>query len=238
MQTIYEPKGKAKEYCDWALNIFPCCNHNCTYCYCPIFLHKKPEDYFKDNFEARPGLIPALEKELATGKHAGKLIQLVFIGDPYPAPPVDTTVTREVIKMLKQAGCHVQLLTKGGARAERDFDLLDGEDWFGVTITRMQIEGLEPNAASYAERITSLYNAHKAGIKTWVSLEPVYNPWLVCETIKGCDYIDLYRIGKLNYHSSPINWGEFGRQCERLAAQYGRNIYIKAELRAEMERAT
>lgn len=234
MNTIYKPSGKAGQYAEYALNIYSGCSHNCTYCWARQMHERWHGNGSFDKPVYRAGLLEALDKELVKGVHAGKLIHLCFSCDPYPAG-IDTTPTREVIKLLKQAGCHIQILTKGGSRAERDFDLLDGEDWFGVTITRMQIEGLEPNAAPYAERITSLYNAYHAGIKTWVSFEPVYNPWLVYETLKECDYIDLYRIGKLNYHTSDINWHDFGHECERLAKQYGRNIYIKDELRREME---
>ena len=34
---------------------------------------------------------------------------------------------------MKEFGNHVQILTKGDG--SRDFDLLDGEDWYGVTIS-------------------------------------------------------------------------------------------------------
>jgi DNA repair photolyase len=240
MNTIYTPKGKAAGYAPLALNIYSGCSHGCTYCYMRPMHERFHGPGSFDTPVYRAGLLEELSRNFDTDtqslyrdKYLGETIHLCFSCDPYPAG-IDTAPTREAIKLLKAAGAHVQILTKGGARAERDFDLLDGEDWFGVTITRMEIEGLEPNAAPYAERITSLYNAHKAGIKTWVSFEPVYNPWLVYETLKECDYIDLYRIGKLNYHDSPIDWGEFGRRCEEVAKQYGRNIRIKDELRAEM----
>jgi DNA repair photolyase len=137
--------------------------------------------------------------------------------------------------MLKEAGCHVQILTKGGQRAERDFDLLDGEDWFGITLSGD--ESKEPNAASENERLVSLEKAHIIGVNTWVSFEPVYTPAEVYEALAAAEFIDLFRIGKLNYHPSDINWDEFGRECEWLAIQYGRRIYIKDDLRRAMERS-
>jgi DNA repair photolyase len=33
MQTIYEPKGKAREYAPLALNLYESCPHGCKYCY-------------------------------------------------------------------------------------------------------------------------------------------------------------------------------------------------------------
>jgi DNA repair photolyase len=231
MQTIYEPKGRAGEYCELVLNIYPSCNHGCTYCWANDMRKRWGKDS-PDTFTARPGLLPALEKELAKGKYAGRTIWLCDSCDPYPAPPVDTTITREVIKLLKTAGCHVQILTKGGSRAERDFDLLDGQDWFGVTITGDEKQ--EPGAASEFERIASLWHAHSLGIQTWISHEPVYNQETVYTSIEHGNWIDLLRIGKLNYRPSPINWGDFGRECERRAELHGRKIYIKDDLRKEM----
>ena len=40
MKPIYEPKGKAKEYGDYALNIYTGCPHRCYYCFAPTVLHK------------------------------------------------------------------------------------------------------------------------------------------------------------------------------------------------------
>ena len=44
------------------------------------------------------------------------------------------------------------------------------------------------------------------------------------------------KIGKLNYHSSDINWAQFGREAEALCKSLGLDYYIKDSLRAEMEK--
>jgi DNA repair photolyase len=242
MQTIYQPKGKALEYAPLALNIYSGCSHGCTYC----FMRPMHERFHGvgsfDKRVYRVGLLEALEKELAKGIYADKLIHLCFSCDPYQAGEPDSSrATRDVIKLLKQAGCHIQILTKAGAAAEKDFDLLDGQDWFGVTIAGGPVNCAEkePGASSFYERVTSLQAAHVRGIKTWVSCEPVYNELIVYDMLESNVYakhIDLYRIGKLNYHPSDINWGEFGRRCVELAKLYGRNVYIKDDLRKEMEK--
>ncbi len=54
--------------------------------------------------------------------------------------------------------------------------------------------------------------------------------------IKNPDYIDMYKIGKLNYHPSDINWHDFGHEAERLCIEHGRHYYIKTDLRKEMEK--
>jgi DNA repair photolyase len=237
MNTIYTPKGKAAEYAPLALNIYSGCSHGCTYCYMRPMHERFHGVGSFDKPAYRVGLLTALSHQLATGKYVGQTIHLCFSCDPYPEG-IDTTPTREAIKALKAAGAHVQILTKGGKRAERDFDLLDAGDWFGVTMTSANgpmNAKREPGAASWVDRFTSLELAHKRGIKTWISFEPVYDTYMVKCLIREEPWVDLLRIGKLNYHPSTINWGEFGRECERLAKQYGRNIQIKDELRKEME---
>lgn len=65
--------------------------------------------------------------------------------------------------------------------------------------------------------------------------EPVYEPQYIYDLIKYADYIDEFRIGKLNYFPSDISWKEFGMKCEKLCKEYGRNYMIKEGLRAEMK---
>jgi len=232
MKPIYEPKGRAKEYGDLAINIYTGCNHGCTYCYAPLVLKKSREE-FHANVAPRKGIVEVVKKQLEKEQITGKLIHLCFTCDPYPAG-IDTTPTREVIKAIKAAGNNVQILTKGGKRAERDFDLLDGGDWFGVTVTGKTGHENEPNAAPFDERLETLEIAKNHGINTWVSCEPVYVAGQIYLVICGNRRIDLFKIGKLNYAKSDIDWGEFGRECERLCIEYRRNYYIKEDLRKEM----
>lgn len=235
-RPIYEPRTRAKEYCDLAINIYTGCNHGCTYCYA-----RKMHDRFHPNkdfadVKPRENIVVATSRQLAYGNYKDKKIMLCFTCDPYPAN-IDTTPTREIIQAIKDAGAHVQILTKGGDRARRDFDLLDENDSFGVTLSGFEYKRKteEPNAAPNYERSDSLLNAYNRGIKTWVSCEPVLDIDKVYQMIIDYDYIDFYRIGKLNYFPSNINWKEFGCRCERLCKELGRNYYIKEDLRKEMD---
>lgn len=234
-KPIYEPRSRAREYCDLAINIYTGCNHGCIYCYAPRVLRKTKEAFAE--VQPRAGIVESVKRQIEREKITGKMIQLCFTCDPYPAN-IDTTPTREVIKAIKESGNHVQILTKGGLRAERDFDLLDSNDNFGVTISgnKEQIKSNEPNTAHYLERILTLSRAKKQGIKTWVSCEPVYDPETVYRLIETGSYIDFFKIGKLNYLPSPIDWAKFGFKCEQLCKKLNRNYYIKEDLRAEMER--
>ena len=245
LKPIYQPAGRAKEYGEYACNIYSGCNHRCQYCFASSILHKDRET-FHTVVEQKRDIVESIKRQLDREHITGKLIHLCFTCDPYPAE-IDTMPTREIIKAIKAAGNNVQILTKGGKRAERDFDLLDSEDWFGVTYTG-GLDGVgcrtpnEPNAAPNSERFMSLSNAHRMGIRTWISMEPVLDVSGIFLSIAHDDFIDKFKIGKLNHHTledfglPPIDWDAFGRECERLCKLHGRNYYLKEDLRAEMER--
>lgn len=240
MKPIYKPSGKAAEYGDLAINIYTGCPHRCTYCYAPLML-KRDREVFHSVVEPRKDIVEATKRQLDREQITGQLIHLCFTCDPYPIG-YDTTPTREIIKAIKESGNNVQILTKDGIIAVNEFTLLDKGDWFGVTITGGETE-YEPQAAPVYERLNSLKTACQLGIKTWLSCEPVIDPEAIYSLIQKGYYIDLFRIGKLNYagldprlkeiHDS-IDWAAFGHECESLCKQYNRNYYIKDGLRKEM----
>ena len=235
MKPIYKPKGAAAEYADYCVNIYTGCPHRCYYCFAPNVRHIKRE-VFHSCVEPRKDIVEELRRQLEREQITGKLIHLCFTCDPYPVGR-DTTVTRKVIMTLKEYGNHVQILTKGDG--ERDFDLLDGSDWYGVTISSVTTTSsvAEPNALPPKMRLVELESAKKEGIKTWVSFEPVLDPVAVLDCIRGCAYfIDKVKIGKLNYHPSDIDWAKFGRDVVAACRRMGLDYYIKDSLRAEMDK--
>lgn len=244
MQTIYEPKGKAKEYSEeikgefysnLALNIYKGCNHNCIYCYVPAVLRKTREE-FHSCVEPRDNIVEETKKRLAKGDIVGKTIFLSFTSDPFPIS-CDHTPTYEIIKAIKDSGNFVRILTKGDPNLLELREYLTKDDIFGVTIScgTEKAEEVEPNAAKVWVRLQSLRTIKEyTGCKTFVSCEPVYEPEIIYELIERCNYINEYKIGKLNYAPSDINWGEFGRECERLCIEHNRKYMIKADLRKLM----
>ena len=233
MKQLYVPKGRAKEYGDYAVNIYTGCPHRCYYCFAPQVLHRERET-FHCHIEPRPGIVDALKKQIEREGITGKLVHLCFTCDPYPTG-YDTTPTREIIKLLKESGNHVQILTKGDG--SRDLGLLDGKDWYGITLSCGYTEAkkVEPFAATTNVRVLCLEDAKRRGVNTWISFEPVISTDAVLNTIVGAaGFVDKVKIGKLNYHPSTIDWAKFGREAEALCRKLGIDYYIKESLRAEM----
>lgn len=234
MKPIYIPRGRAGEYGDYAINIYTGCPHRCYYCFAPGALRRDREQ-FHTCVEPRTNIVEEVKRQLDREKITGKLIHLCFTCDPYPTG-YDTTPTREIIKAIKDAGNHVQILTKGDG--SRDFDLLDGEDWYGVTISCWDgmAREAEPQTIAPSARMSIAARAKEAGIKTWASFEPVLDDELILRTLPGSNIIfDKVKIGKLNYHPSGVDWAAFGREAEAICQSRGLDYYIKDDLRKEME---
>ena len=238
MKAIYEPSGKAKEYCELAVNLYKGCGHGCSYCYAPNIWHKQGlarEDFY-NHPAVRPGILEAIAKEAP--KYKGREIQLCFTCDPYQPIDEKLQITRKAIRILKENDITVRILTKGGKRSTRDFDLLEpGRDWYGATLTFDNIASsiyMESNAPYPEERIASLEMAYILGLKTWVSFEPVINPEETLRLIERClDFVDVFKIGKWNHdiRADKIDWNKFTRQAISILENAGKEYYIKEDLK-------
>lgn len=228
---IYKPKGAALEYANYALNIYTGCPHGCAYCYVPAVLRKSKEEFHSD-VRPRDGIIEAVETQLAKGKIKDQLIHLCFTCDPYPRD-YDDTPTREIIKLIKASGNHVQILTKNPIRA--DIDILDAGDVFGVTIDSYRGDY---NIFLSCQCILMMEIAKKNyGLRTWISAEPFHDADKLEDLLsRYTALIDKISIGKLNHIRSDVDWKAFGVRAESLCQQYGMNYTIKDSLRKEMER--
>ncbi|MFA6728967.1 MAG: hypothetical protein WCS17_12260, partial [Prevotella sp.] len=150
-------------------------------------------------------------------------------------------LTRNAIKILHSHNLKVSILTKGGRRSERDFDLLSSRpelSLYGATLVfsdESLRQEIEPGAAPTKERIQSLEIAHdEFKIPTWASFEPVWTAEQSLELMKeAMDYIDIFKIGKLNYNpqSKNVDWKQFAHDAIKLMKDNNKNYYIKKDLR-------
>lgn len=238
MAIIYEPKGKAAEYSPLAANLYRGCDHACEYCYAPSALRMQ-----RDAFRIpapRKGVIEQLKKDVKKLKGDKRPVLLCFTCDPYQKIDEDHKLTRQALNVLLPAGMNVIILTKGGKRSERDFDLLQQykeQVQYGVTLvfaSDAESAKREPGAPVTSERIESLKKAYELGIHTWVSFEPVYFPADAHKLIEQtAGFVDLIKVGKLNYRpeAKDVNWEQFARDVKNQLEQIGVDYYIKDDLR-------
>lgn len=246
MSVIYKPKGKAGEYASLALNIFKGCDHGCLYpCYAPSILKMTREEFGK--VQIRPDLINQLLKELPKYSGTDEPILLCFTSDPYNKWDQENEFTRQVLEMFMDHDVPVSILTKGGARARRDFDILAKMRHveFGQTILfdddRLR-QKWEPGASPIGERIGNLkviksHPTEMGHVRTWVSLEPMIDLAQAVDLIdRYHPLVDHWKVGRWNYHadSKAIDWGTWGKQIEHVLQYYHCDYYIKEDLRKAM----
>ena len=244
MRVIYEPKGRAKEYSPLALNIYNGCVFACAYCYVPIFTHQDKAT-FHSKATPRKDLIKKLKKDAEELSRMGEKRQILlsFTSDPYPPIERELEMTKKAVEILNEHDLNFTVLTKNGKLAERDFDYIDN---FGETIIFMSEEmrmKWERNAPPIRDRVESIKTAWQMGIKTWVSLEPVIDPEEALMVVRKLgDYVDIWKVGKLNHYpdyEKTIDWQKF---YERLIAVFDEmgisrsRIYIKKDLLREVKK--
>ena len=235
--VIYETRGKAREFSELAVNLYKGCDHKCEYCYAPAYTRSAREEFQEP--KPRRDIIQKISldaRELQLERETRPVL-LCFTCDPYQQSDTQYQLSRKAISILHACNLNVMILTKGGQRAERDFDLLTGNDQFGVTLTNLDSKlslKWEPGAASPGERINSLYKAYKKGIKTWVSLEPVLYTDVALEIIRLThNFVNEFKVGTLNYHphARSIDWHKFAIDVKDLLNELNCNYYLKEDLR-------
>lgn len=236
MNALYEPRGMAREYAALACNLYSGCAHGCLYCYAPSCLQRKRE-VFHAEVKARPGIIEALRKDAAKLAGAAERVLLSFTSDPYQPLEEELRLTRRALEVLVEQHVPFQVLTKGGLRAARDFDLfVEGDGWFATTLVftdeAWRVEW-EPNAAPLQSRVEAIQEAHRRGVRTWVSLEPVIDPQQALAVVEQVNpWVDGWKVGKLNHHPAAkgVDWFAFTADVQALLEDTGKEYLVKESL--------
>lgn len=205
-RLIYKPTGKGAEYSNLGLNLYYGCPMGCRYCYVPGLI--KDKNYHNGckariDIEKLKCIIKQLEEKTMIDLHTDRVL-MCFISDPFPDLEMTINNTFPMIKLFKSYGIPITVLSKNLHLAKRYIRwYAPFTDEIATTITTIDKEKasyLEPNAQPPDERINDLIEFSKAGLKTWISFEPLLYPDDVIQVIMQTkDYIDEYRIGTLSY---------------------------------------
>ena len=109
-------------------------------------------------------------------------------------------------------------------------------DAFATTLTSLDDRfslKWERNAAVPSNRLLALKRFHKAGVFTWVSLEPTLDVDASVELIRQThSFIDLYKIGRVNYlpMTKTTDWKDYTERVIEVLAKVGAKAYIKKDL--------
>ena len=235
MPVIYETRGKAKEYSELACNLYAGCLHKCKYCYCPAIMRKTLDEWSKYP-KARTNILRQLENDAKKMQGEKRQVLFSFMSDPYQDDE-SAFLTRQALLICEQYKFeNVQILTKAGFRAVNDFDILKRNKWlFGSTIIfrddKIRAEW-ETNAPSIESRYEAVKKAHRDGIYTWISVEPVIDPDQALMVISDLiEYVDFWKIGKLNYSKyieDKIDWKNFYYSAKKILSN--RQVYWKKDL--------
>ena len=233
---IYAPTGQAGEYAKLATNPYRGCGHRCVYCYVPNILSMDRAE-FDGGAIPRPDFLNHLTQEAKKYRAAGitEQVMLSFTTDPFN--PLNVSLTRPTIEILIQHGLAFCTLTKGGSRALPFIDLFrPTRDAFAVTLTSLDDSvslRWERAAALPGDRLETLRQFHRAGVFTWVSLEPTLDTATSLRIIREThSYVDLYKIGRANYlpMTSTTDWRRYTLQIVELCHKLEVKHYIKRDL--------
>lgn len=210
-KALYNPTGKAGEYAAWACNFFVGCSNGCKYCYLKkgrgkaILGGDRPvlKKCFKDEKDA----INVFEKEVLANldelrKHG---LFFTFTSDPMLPETKELTFNAATIA-VQHFNIPVSILTKCADWVDRlikdlDYSTCNSAEYgwrkmyaFGFTLTGF--DDMEPNASTNMKRIEAMSKLHKAGFKTWASIEPVIDiPESLAMINMSNGFCDLYKIG-------------------------------------------
>jgi len=235
---IYKPKGRALEYGEYAANLYTGCPHRCAYCYVPQCLHISREDFHR-RVEPKPDVGARIARDAAK-LPAGSTVFLCFTCDPFPTG-YDCEATYEAIDELHGCGHFVRILTKGIVTGSFWAALKPGDE-LGITLTvEERADVWEPGTVSVTDRIMNLVGAKYRGLATWVSFEPIIDPfqteWLIHRVAPYADRMTFgvaNHLNQWNWPTSPaglwrrrvetIDWAwvaqEVSRNCEALGISY------------------
>ncbi len=235
MNVIYEPRGAAAEYSHLAINLYHGCRFACRYCYAPGIALKTLAEW-SANPQPKRDILNRIEADAKRIAGDPRSILLCFTSDPYQSAEA-AALTRETLLILEKYDLTATVLTKAGMNAVQDFDILKRNGWeFGTTLSyysSRRRNHWEPNAPSPYSRIRAMQIAKAMGIKTWVSLEPVWDTVEALRLISEANScVDFWKIGKMNHRKLDIDWKKFHDDAVALLDSLGAKYYIKKELAA------
>jgi DNA repair photolyase len=208
-KIIYQPKGAAAEYSEWAANLYNGCSARCSYCY-----------NRKGRFsKVLGGDVPTLKKQLINKTTAIEIFRkemkmnitelrdkglfFSFVSDPMLKDTIELSTY-----LMRQALINdipVKLLTKQTWWVDDFCKEIEknGTVWntqklhlLAVGFSLTGCDELEPGAGENWERTDAIKKIKRLGVKTFASIEPIITVEDSKRVVRRCDgCCDLYKVG-------------------------------------------
>lgn len=187
---------------DYVINPYIGCEHGCQYCYARFIKkftgHNEPWGQFVD---VKINAADLLEVEIKKKKRAS--VWVSGLCDPYQPLEAEYKLTRKCLEILADHHWPVIIQTRSSL-VLRDLDILKRAENFevGLSITTAD-DGIrkifEPNAPSIPERLNTLDELHRAGIRTYAMIAPILpGAEALANALAG--RVDHVLVDRMNYH--------------------------------------
>jgi DNA repair photolyase len=187
---------------DYVINPYVGCQHACNYCYARFIKkfsgHKEPWGGFVD---IKINAADLLQVEIRKKKCG--TVWVSGLCDPYQPLEAKYKLTRKCLEILAYYNWLVVIQTRSSL-VLRDMDILKGAKDFevGLTITTADDEMrklFEPNASPIKERLNTLDELHRSGIRTYAMIAPILpGAETLVNALEG--KVDYIIIDRMNYH--------------------------------------
>jgi DNA repair photolyase len=187
---------------DYVINPYVGCQHACSYCYARFMKrfsgHKEPWGKFVD---VKINAADLLRVEVNKKKRAKVWISGVC--DPYQPLEAKYKLTRKCLEILAQNDWPVIIQTRSPL-VLRELNILKEARNFevGLTITTADDnirKMFEPSAPSIMERLRTLDELHRSGIKTYAMIAPILpGAEGLVKTLSG--KVDYILVDRMNYN--------------------------------------
>lgn len=201
----------------YAINPYTGCQHGCSYCYARFTKrfsgHREPWGEFVDVKINAPDL---LRVEISK-KRRGK-VWVSGVCDPYQPLEKKYELTRRCLEIFGQNNWPVVVQTRSPL-VLRDLDIIREAREFevGLTVTTSDddIRKLyEPNAPPIGERVRTLDEFHRAGVRTYAMIAPILPGAEVLPELLA-DRVDYVLVDRLNYHYADWVYRKYGLEDKR-----------------------
>jgi DNA repair photolyase len=168
---------------DRSINPYRGCEHGCVYCFARpthAWLGLSAGLVFETRLIARPNAAACLDRELRQARYKPAPIAIGTNTDPYQPIEKEHEITRDCLKVLRDFGHLVAIVTKG-TLIERDIDILApmaarGLVRVGVSVTSLDSKiarTMEPRVPSAERKLQMIARLSAAGIPVRLMVSPI-----------------------------------------------------------------